>query len=222
MTDQHSSSRAEFLAKVDAGSSSKMPPPMQIDADLFRLVHAEDDLVARFVLEAEAVGSLVHTTHVAGLGAALEQILAGVSACSATVSMTPGEDSKAVREALQTAGCSEIDWRMRPGIDAHYDADIGITDVATALAETGSLILNVDADHSRGAHLAPATHVAILHERQIRADMLDLFADEPGDAIPSSMVIVTGPSKTADIEGVLITGVHGPGAVHVILLREDP
>ena len=42
--------------------------------------------------------------------------------------------------------------------------------------------------------------------------------DEAGAGLPTSLTLVTGPSKTADIEGILITGVHGPRAVHVIVI----
>ena len=222
MTRAEGLGKEEFLARLAGPAGGRLPPPLMIDAERFRLVHTEDDLVARFTLEAEAAGSRVHAIGGDGLCVALEEILASVPAGKATVSMAPGEDSHTVRQALKAAGCAEVDWRLHSGIEAHYDVDVGITDVAAALAETGSLILRSDAEHSRGAHLAPPTHIAIVHARQILADMLDLFPDEHIDPMPSSMVIITGPSKTADIEGVLITGVHGPGAVHVLLLRQDP
>jgi L-lactate dehydrogenase complex protein LldG len=50
-------------------------------------------------------------------------------------------------------------------------------------------------------------------------DLLDLFAASTPGGLPANLTLISGPSKTADIEGILITGVHGPGAVHVILVR---
>ena len=108
-------------------------------------------------------------------------------------------------------------------MDVQFDTDVGVTDVHAALAETGSLICNVDAKHSRGLSLVPPVHIAIVGARQILPDMLDYFAtqhDVTGIALPSSQAIITGPSKTADIEGQLVTGVHGPGKVFVYVVED--
>ena len=99
----------------------------------------------------------------------------------------------------------------------------GVTDVHAALAETGTLICSTDGSHSRGASLIPPVHIAIVRERDIVPDMLDYWArlgGVPGGELPSSQSFITGPSKTADIEGVLVTGVHGPGEVHIVLVSE--
>jgi L-lactate dehydrogenase complex protein LldG len=89
------------------------------------------------------------------------------------------------------------------------DYDFGITRAAGIIAETGSIILNETQTSSRLAALAPWIHVAVMDEQtQIYATLLDALShlgDEP------YTVLVTGPSKTADIEGILIEGVHGPG-----------
>ena len=90
-----------------------------------------------------------------------------------------------------------------------------------ALAETGTLICCTDADHARGHSLAVPLHVAIVRQSDILPDMIDYMArihgSSPAD-LPSAQTLITGPSKTADIEGVLITGVHGPGKVCVLIV----
>ena len=140
-------------------------------------------------------------------------------------------------------------------------AGVGITSVAAAIAETGTLVMAAAAGRERVASLLPPVHVAIVAESQILPDLFDLFAaldravgcvkqsaDAPtfaaetsvagapsaslrwplaGDAgvsnqrtaLPSNLVLITGPSKTGDIELQLTTGVHGPGRVHVIVIR---
>ena len=71
---------------------------------------------------------------------------------------------------------------------------------------------------SRGAYLLPFVHVAIVRASQVVPDLVDAW-DQFEDG-PALSLLVTGPSKTADIEGVLITGVHGPGELHVVLVED--
>ena len=92
--------------------------------------------------------------------------------------------------------------------------DFGITAATGAIAETGTLILSDAGTSSRLAALAPWVHVAVLDPRTIHADIGAALAALPKDP---NVIWVTGPSKTADIEGILIEGVHGPG-IQVALL----
>jgi len=92
--------------------------------------------------------------------------------------------------------------------------DFGITAATGAIAETGTLILSDAGTSSRLAALAPWVHVAVLDPKTIHADIGAALAALPKDP---NVIWVTGPSKTADIEGILIEGVHGPG-VQVALL----
>ncbi len=88
------------------------------------------------------------------------------------------------------------------------DYSFGITRASGAIAETGSLMLK-DADtSSRLGALAPWIHVALLKPEGLYPDTVTAiqhFGDDP------SIIWATGPSKTADVEGILIEGVHGPG-----------
>jgi L-lactate dehydrogenase complex protein LldG len=94
------------------------------------------------------------------------------------------------------------------------DYDFGITAAAGAIAETGTLVLTDAGTSSRLAALAPWVHVAVLRREQIHADISAALVALPADP---NVIWVTGPSKTADVEGILIEGVHGPG-VQVALL----
>ena len=62
----------------------------------------------------------------------------------------------------------------------------------------------------------PDVHVTLVSEDVILAGLEELFA-AVGDDLPSSLAIVTGPSRSADIEQKLTVGVHGPGEVHVVI-----
>ena len=100
---------------------------------------------------------------------------------------------------------------------AFFAADAGITGVDGVIAETGTLVLATRPDQPRSASLLPPLHIAVAHRDQIVADLFDLF--ETGLAeVPACLSLITGPSKTGDIELKLVTGVHGPGELHLVLV----
>lgn len=91
----------------------------------------------------------------------------------------------------------------------------GITSAFLAIAETGSIVLTDASCPSRLATLAPWIHVAVVSERRIFRHLSDALAELDSDPYT---VWCTGPSKTADIEGILIEGVHGPGEQVALLV----
>lgn len=98
-------------------------------------------------------------------------------------------------------------------------AAIGITAVDYALADSGTLCLLARNDQPRTASLLPPVHVAVLQPAQVIRGLDDLFALLPADRreLASAVTLITGPSRTADIELTLVVGVHGPQQLHVIL-----
>jgi L-lactate dehydrogenase complex protein LldG len=86
------------------------------------------------------------------------------------------------------------------------------------LADTGSVVIAAGRDEPRGRHLLPEVHVSLLAEDRILPGLPELFAAVGGD-LPSALVIIRGPSRSADIEQRLVVGVHGPREVHVVLER---
>jgi L-lactate dehydrogenase complex protein LldG len=95
-------------------------------------------------------------------------------------------------------------------------ADAGLTGADMALAETGSVILTMDAIQSRFVSLLPPVHIVMLPTSKIVPDIFTWRTSRTGD-MPSQLVIISGPSKTADIEQTLVIGVHGPKRLIVIL-----
>lgn len=95
------------------------------------------------------------------------------------------------------------------------DYQFGITAACGAIAETGSVMLSDGATSSRLGALAPWVHIATLRRDQLFADISAALAALPADP---NIVWCTGPSRTADVEGILIQGVHGPGVQAVLLL----
>jgi L-lactate dehydrogenase complex protein LldG len=88
------------------------------------------------------------------------------------------------------------------------DYQFGITMASAAIAESGTIVLTDSETSARLGALSPWIHIAVIKEKDIVPSPLqaiERFGDDP------SVIFCTGPSKTADVEGILIEGVHGPG-----------
>ena len=150
------------------------------------------------------------------------------------VNGTPLTDVAELVALLDKAGwrhgyCDPALWpRMAPAFPATFkvetefdrarvdDYQFGITRAAAAIAETGTIVLNDATTSRRLGALAPWVHVAVVERASIYADLPEAVAALGAD---SNVIWVTGPSKTADVEGILIEGVHGPG-VQIALVVE--
>ena len=103
-------------------------------------------------------------------------------------------------------------------------ADIGLSGVDYALADTGTLVLLAGNGRPRSISLLPPVHIAVVRPDQVLSGLNDLFpilrsdAAADGKALTSAITFITGPSRTADIELTLVVGVHGPQELHVVLL----
>ena len=97
----------------------------------------------------------------------------------------------------------------------------GISRAMYGLADTGSVVLAASPAEPRAASLLPEVHVSLLVEDRILPGLEALF-EALGGQLPSALAIVTGPSRSADIEQRLAVGVHGPGEVHIVLQPAEP
>ena len=98
-------------------------------------------------------------------------------------------------------------------------AAVGITSADYVLADTGSLVMLSSAAEARMISLLPPAHIAVVPSSRILTGLDELFTllPSPADA-SSSMVLITGPSRTGDIEQILVRGVHGPGELTVVMV----
>ncbi len=132
-------------------------------------------------------------------------------------------DSLDLSGRLRAAAIEVIDVSSPPygGRDAFFAAEAGVSGVDYLVAETGSMVLFSRPDQPRSLSLLPPLHVAVADRRQLLPDLFDLFEERlwaEENKMPSCLSLITGPSKTGDIELRLVTGVHGPGEVHVVLI----
>jgi L-lactate utilization protein LutC len=97
-------------------------------------------------------------------------------------------------------------------------ADAGITSAEYALADTGTLVMLANPQEARLISLLPPAHIAVVPADRLLSGLDELFSLLPDPARQtSSMVLITGPSRTGDIEQILVRGVHGPGEITVIV-----
>ena len=97
--------------------------------------------------------------------------------------------------------------------------DLGITGCQVAVAETGTLILT-NAERNRLMSLLPPIHVVVFTPSELVGDAGQALERARTDMNPSIITMITGPSRTADIEMTLTAGVHGPREVHALLIED--
>lgn len=109
------------------------------------------------------------------------------------------------------------------GLGIHTQTDphikVGLTGALAGVAETGSLLLASLPGQPMLVSLLPEVHLAILRASEICASLPEVLQHPAVQAAPAS-VLITGPSRTADIEMTLTIGVHGPRQLHVFCLGD--
>ncbi len=224
-------SRDDFLQRVRRavaeGNRAGQAPSLR-PRDGVGYQGAGPDPVARLRDELAAAGALLHV--VADTVAAADKVLELVGTKAARrVLLGRGAvlDRLGLAARLRAAGVAVAVVGALPeggARAAFFAADVGVSGVDHLIAETGTVALFARPDEPRSLSLLPPVHVAVAERSQILPDLFDLFAAVPrgpGDGLPqmpSCLSLITGPSKTGDIELRLVTGVHGPGEVHVVLI----
>jgi L-lactate utilization protein LutC len=181
------------------------------------------DPVARFAQELQAAGGQAHrATDAEAAKAVLMDLLQKHDAAKVFLSRGGLVEQLGIETLLADRGCTVTFPDTSPQAkDDYFAADVGITNVAYLIAETGTLVMASQPDEPRSASLLPPIHIALAHRSQLLPDLFDLFdlfsPVEGKGSPPSCLTLITGPSKTGDIELKLVTGVHGPGELHVVV-----
>jgi L-lactate dehydrogenase complex protein LldG len=200
---------------------------------------AADQIIDKFELELEKVsGSTYRAANPGELDGILHKILRDRQAKGVVYSRNPILGAVGLRARLTAWGVEAEPW-PEPGAsdtdsataksfrEKAFGAQVGITGVDFVLAESGSLVLTSQTEGAQLASLAPPTHIALYRRSQALATLEEVLERlavpaDPGQAVPGrSVVFITGPSRTADIEQILIKGVHGPKEVHAILVDDS-
>jgi L-lactate dehydrogenase complex protein LldG len=125
---------------------------------------------------------------------------------------------------------ASLPWSREPMLDVSVGASDGaqLTSVShafAAVAETGTLVLTSGPDNPTTLNFLPDNHIVVLDAADLVGDYETVLARlrekfGPG-VLPRAVNMITGPSRSADIEQTLILGAHGPRRLHVIAVREQ-
>lgn len=131
----------------------------------------------------------------------------------------------AIGDTLADASWAELDVRRyeqtiedwKPAL--FNDVDVAVTGARAGLAESGSLVLWPDAAEPRLMSLVPPVHIALLDADRLYDNFAEVIQAENWAAgMPTNALLISGPSKTADIEQTLAFGIHGPKQLITLLL----
>ncbi len=208
--------RDTFIARVRTALHDRgQPVDLPDDLEIARVIAPDDDVVRVFL--DRAAEAKIHPYRVTDEKDLIDLVAGIVEKAGARSVLIPAEELPAregVIARLKQGGVTLLD---PDDPDAAFDADVGITAVTAAVAETASICLTSGDRRRRLASLAVPVHVGVVRAEQILPDLLDWFASDQ-TARTASEVLVSAPSKTADIELSLVMGVHGPKEEHVIVL----
>ncbi|CAM3509322.1 Lactate utilization protein C [Vibrio aerogenes CECT 7868] len=103
-----------------------------------------------------------------------------------------------------------------------HDVDVGITHAAAGIADTGALVLKSGSAEPRTLSLVPPCHVAVLRQSDLFASLSQVMVQQQwSEEMPTNLLLISGPSKTADIQRTLAYGAHGPAELVVIILSDQ-
>jgi len=202
------SSIRENLAKskpLDVRHQEMIPVPVLVSSGL--------NLLETFQESLEQVGA--KCTFVEGeseAGHRLREIIKDLSASEILVS-----DSELVHRIVNAA---ELDALEDASRDELFAMEVGVTSAQWAIAETGTLVLESGSERHRLVSLVPPVHVCIIRASSIRQSMAESLELVNPDANPT-ITFITGASRTSDIELTLAIGVHGPGELYVIVIKDQ-
>ena len=224
------------LKRPDTGFPVVPLPPLDL-AGVMPFV-APEDYLAKFEAEWEKVAGIAHrVASLTELEAVLQKALESAETDAVVLSGNPWLAELGIAERLTTLNKLVTSWMAASGVSettslsdftkASFAAGAGITGVDFVLAESGTLVLSSATERVQVSSLAPPIHIALYRRNQLVGSLDEVLAKLPilnrqdAPTAGRSVVFITGTSRTADIEQILIRGVHGPGEVHAILVEDS-
>jgi L-lactate utilization protein LutC len=202
-----------------------VPPPTPLPSDPVpeaRYLNLDPgDLVTSFADAVAHAEGVCHVVEHEVPDSLLDRIVAELGTRDGTSVVVSSEpEARAVGDRLAARGLA-----VDPATPATAAAAaLGVTSATAAIAATGSVVLDSRRAGGRVVSLLPSVHLCVVPVDRLFATPADVLrplgsAAEPP---PPSLVVVTGPSRTGDIEQLLTLGAHGPTALHVVLVTDGP
>jgi L-lactate dehydrogenase complex protein LldG len=214
--------RELVLARLRARTASPPPPNPAHPAPApdarapeprSRLLDDGADPVDVFTRTATAAGCSVHD----GADLDLAAVAAHHGIRTAVATAEPALDG--VVAALRDLGVEVADAADR---DAAAAADLGVTACRAAVASTGTVVIGSDVPGARWASLLPRVHLCVVDPAAVVGHPADVLRGLDRTTLPANLALVSGPSRTGDIEQLLTRGVHGPVAVELVIDHPRP
>lgn len=171
---------------------------------------SETELTAFFGEVEKLGGKTRRITELTDLSEALRELVQVEAVKKATVWQTAQFKAWGVEDLLRAIGV-EVVSPYAPNREV-AECDLGITGADFVLPETGTLGLRSSIEQPRTVSLLPRVHLALIEQSCLRADLHQVLEEAKNDGY---VVLVTGPSRTADIELTVTIGVHGPKTLAV-------
>lgn len=215
------SARETILGRLRRRLDGPLTPPVSDFAVMSGRGWSREERLRRFEAWITSVhGEVIHTPR-AGWTQALARVLADKGIRRLALGRAHPVAAEA-RAALAEAEVTLVDadrpvdaWRE----ELFHRVEAGLTSAGGGVAETGSLWLWPTPDEPRLLSLVPPIHIAVLDAEAIEETLFDVMERHGwGQGMPTNALLISGPSKTADIEQTLAYGVHGPREL-VVLLR---
>ena len=217
--------RDRILAKLKAATNlPKEEPDVAAWFAGHRPVESAGDKADRFQRLIELAHAEVHRVTQANWTAKLRDVLAARDIARLLVAPATAH-GQAAQQSLPASGieCRAYDAAIEAWKSEMFTATpAGLTAARGAVAETGTLILWPDADEPRLMSLVPPVHIVLLDASKIYNTFFEAMTAEGWkDGLPTNALLISGPSKTADIQVTLAYGAHGPKELIVLLLGEE-
>jgi len=211
---QETTTKEKILKKVrNALISTKENPFLGVDFKSSVYHDFEEDAVVQFAVNLnEAAGTFIYC----------ENEKAVIENMQVLVEQQKWTELFAIDETILSL-LNEGDFKLISNLEKFNDLKVGITRCDYLIARFGSVMVSSALSSGRRLFIYPETHVVIAKASQVVSELKDALKgmkQKYAEKFPSQITVITGPSRTADIEKTLVMGAHGPKELYVFMIDD--